>query len=140
MQNILVVFITNTFLTPLALIFDPMHLVRYLLKLRLLKSASAQNKTCQYQANQILESPSFDICEKYATVNRTLLTAAFYAGILPFGSLLLILSLGLMYLSSKYLLIKRCSFTNSLSHELNDSMIGIATCLPLIFAGGFSLN
>lgn len=61
---------------------------------------------------------------------------AFYLAIFPYGAIMEIISLILYYWCCKYTLLKRCAWPPNLSFDLQNSVSGLLTILPLIMAAG----
>lgn len=82
----------------------------------------------------IFENPKFHIDEHYAYINKSFLTCMFYASIFPLGLVIEIIGLAIFYWITKYLLLRRSVYPNSISNKINNSMVKIALCGPLVFS------
>jgi hypothetical protein len=58
----------------------------------------------------------------------------FYAPIFPFGLFIEIIGLCIFYWVSKYLLLRRSAFPNSLSNEITSAMMRVGCAGPLVFS------
>ncbi|KRW99075.1 hypothetical protein PPERSA_11676 [Pseudocohnilembus persalinus] len=133
LSNIFFLLVANCFVVPTFLLIDPLHIYLWFRKFLVKKFPS---KYCQQQANEIFEPPALDIAEKYAAINKTVLSAMFFMPLFPQGAILEFTSIILQYWVCKYLMIKKCGFKHKVSDSFSKSMIRLAQMSPLVFTFG----
>lgn len=103
---IFIIMITALFADIFSWLFD----VDYLRKLyRRRKIKSRLNSSLQCEATEAYEEPVFQISEAYIVVFKVLSFALFYQFFLPYGLLLAMLELALIFIVCKYVLVRRSS-------------------------------
>lgn len=139
LSNLFFIFLSSSFVMPLVFILDPIYYWKKFMQGRIQKNILSTHYT-QKQANDIFELPPFDISYKYGAFNNIILQAVFNASMFPFGALLQIVGVCLLYWASKFVFVNRSSTTDSISSQLNNSMLTICYTLPFVFVAGFIMQ
>jgi hypothetical protein len=114
------ILISNALVQPLLKIFNVQHLVKYIQRRR----APNDPTLTQSEANEIFEEPFVDMAKCYACLMKTFIVTVIYAPILPFGVVVSVVGVFLMYWTDKYMLLRRHARPNRMSCELSTLMTG----------------
>lgn len=129
------VFITNAFVNPIINIYDPIEILKKYLQKKAHEEGK-NNTLTQQEANEIFEGQDFGIDWKYGYMVETMLFVSFYAPSIPMALPMTIVGLILSYWSERFVLVRRAVLPNSLSSQLQESMIEYLEWIGFMFALG----
>ena len=112
-----IMFFMTTFLVPLIWLINPFDIY---IKLRR-KYYMGSRTINQKKANHIMEDFHYDIGKRYAEILKVMWFTVLYVTIVPLGTFLSILGLGLYYWVDKYNLLNRSSVKDSISGKMGRS-------------------
>ena len=103
-DNMLVFFLCNSFITPLSWSFN-IHYIANKIRIFFLektKNPDKKHNMNQKELNQLYQRPSMQVPYKYSYIAKTLLLSLFYISILPFGILISLLGFIFAYCMELY--------------------------------------
>ena len=101
LRNMFFIFLFNTILNPLFSILDPFYIYKFLQRKLIEKNLVNCNLT-QHELNKLYEEPELNFPIKYTSIIKTLFITAFYGPFIPFGILIALLEVVLIYVCDKY--------------------------------------
>lgn len=94
-SNLFIIFVANSFITPLAEFFNPIYFL-LLFKRKFLTKGKTQR-----ELNLMFENPKMNISLGYSHIFQTILTTVFFAALFPLGSIISLFGLLLTYAVDK---------------------------------------
>jgi hypothetical protein len=125
----------NAIVPSMTYFFNPVYILRVLNRHQA-RRASPNSKMTQQEANLLFEGPPFDIAQRYANVQKTMLFTAFYATLVPIGILFSLVGLFLTYWTDKYMLLRRHCRPNALGKDLAEEMADFLELILVSFCAG----
>ncbi len=107
-------FFMNSLLVPIIWLINPFQ-IKVLIKRKL--NFGAKHLT-QREANLIMEDFNYDIGKRYAEVLESIWFTFLYVSLIPMGSFLTLIGIGLYYWVDKYNLLRRSSIHENVSGKL----------------------
>ena len=90
----------------------------------------------QSQLNDLFQKPEFNLVGNYGLVTYAMLFTAMYNNFLPWGSLVTMCLMTVIYWAFKYELINQCSVIRDVSYQMNQTMLDTLEFYIIIVALG----
>lgn len=129
------VFISNAIIAPSINISFPAYIIGQLKRWFIV--GKRDELMTQEEAHELAEFPQFEIAKFYAQIMQTMYLTAFYAPILPLGSLVSIIALIIHYWIHKYNLLRKCNIKFALGDQLSAEMTEMLEYFCIIFSASY---
>lgn len=90
----------------------------YLFKIYQRSRKYGKNGLTQKEANEIMEDPEYDLGKRYAEVIKMMWISFLYMTLIPIGSVISCVGLGLYYWVDKYNLLRRSTIRSNVSGDM----------------------
>ena len=138
LNNILVIFLANSFVTPLVWALNIKYLIKkvqiYFIEKK--NNPDLHHHKTQRELNEIYEYPDMQISSKYSYLAKTILMAFFYLPIFPVGIIITFLGLIFGYFLEKYNFIKRYKRPEMLNEKMCEFYFNYFIIFLFVFSLG----
>ena len=112
------IFVHNAIQIPVLLYIDPAYRFTIYKRNKYEKKGIVDDKT-QYELNKFYEEPEFNLVNKYVSIMQTLFITALYGPAVPYGILIAIFQLSMIYIIDRKIMRERSSMGSKLGSELH---------------------
>ena len=133
--QMLMIFLSNAFLTPIAALCDPYYLLK-LYGQRKIRIQGSLSKCTQAKAHAIWEGIQLDIAQKYANILKTMFLTAFFAPLVPLGIPISLFGLIFAYWIDKFMLLRIHAQPSAMGKAISKKMTNYLELFTFFFALG----
>lgn len=138
MSNMLIIFLSNAFISPLYWLCNPFYILALFKRKSLEKQYKPDEKTNmnQKELNKLYENPGMEISFKYSYIAKTFLMTIFYIPIFPLGVIISLFGLSFAYFVEKFNLLYRYKRPEMLNSQIGKYYINNYRIMLFAFAVG----